>query len=89
LIICDIKNEIFGNIWDIGNLERGFRVSIQFENQLVISKFDGMKEDNFVFKLKDPMCISEGKRVIFLKNDKKGTQILGFGTFVEGMDKLE
>ena len=89
LIICDIKNEIFGNIWDIGNLERGFRVSIQFENQLVISKFDGMKEDNFMFKLKDPMCISEGKRVIFLKNDKKGTQILGFGTFIEGMDKLE
>ena len=89
LVIGNINNEVFGNIWDIKNLEPGSKVSIQFENQLVISKFKEMKEDNFVFRLKYPMCISNGKRVIFLKNDKKGTQILGFGIFIEGLSKLE
>ena len=89
LVIGNINNEVFGNIWDIKNLEPGSKVSIQFENQLVISKFKEIKEDNFVFRLKYPMCISNGKRVIFLKNDKKGTQILGFGIFIEGLSKLE
>jgi len=83
----NINIECFGNVWEP---EVGKGLFLQVENQNVRAIIEEIKDNsNMIFKLiAEPVCIDQDTLVI-LVDKTAGTQIIGYGNFTNGFDKLE